>query len=281
MPELPEVETTLRGMKPVFLNCDIISVDIRRRDLRCPVPENFKNMLTGQMITDMQRRGKYILVFLDNGEGFALHLGMSGRIHIVKPGQIYDLQKHDHLIFETANDTKVIFNDPRRFGMVFSAPVESWQTLPVFARMGPEPLGNHFSDEILRAKLKGRKVSIKNALLDQHIVAGLGNIYVCEALYYAGIHPARPAGTLTEKETGRLVTAIRDVLIQAIEAGGSSLKDYRQADGALGYFQHRFAVYNREGESCPDCTCDIAKIGGVQRDVQSGRSTFYCAKIQS
>ena len=226
------------------------------------------------------RRGKYILVFLDNGKGFALHLGMSGRIQIRAPGEEHERLKHDHIGLSMKDGSQIIFNDARRFGMVFLVDRDTWEKESSFAGMGPEPLSNHFSGEALAKKLKGKKSPIKTALLDQRVVAGVGNIYACEALFESCISPVKPAGELTVNECNKLAASIRNVLNKAIKAGGSSLRDYRNTKGDLGYFQHHFSVYDREGKACPDCTCNVLKTGAVQRIVQAGRSTFYCPKKQ-
>ena len=280
MPELPEVETVMRGIEPFFEVAKILSIDIHRYDLRRPIPDNFANIFRGQNIKSLRRRGKYILAFCENGKGFVLHLGMSGRVQVYQPGETFTREKHDHVVFNMVDHTRIVFNDPRRFGMLYLTDEKSWQAEKPFSAMGPEPLGNDFNAGVLARKLEKKRVPIKNALLDQHIVAGLGNIYVCEALYYSGIHPARLSCDVTAEELERLVVQIRGVLKKAIAAGGSSLKDYKHADGQLGYFQHEFAVYNREGELCPNAQGDDdAHI--IKRIVQSGRSTFFCEACQN
>lgn len=280
MPELPEVETIRRGLELVLPGQVITKVDQRRKDLRVPFPDNLVKRLTGRTVTHLTRRAKYILIHLDDGNMLVLHMGMSGRMLIVRPEEAYDLQKHDHLILTMEDGARIIFNDPRRFGMVLLVHENEIETHKAFAALGPEPLDNGFSAPVLAARLKDRKSPIKQALLDQRIVVGVGNIYACESLFEAGIGPTRLAGSVKAEEIEKLTAAIRNVLSRAIEAGGSSLKDYRQADGELGYFQHSFSVYDREKMACPGCTCDIDKTGGVQRIVQSGRSTFYCPQKQ-
>lgn len=280
MPELPEVEIVRRGLDPVLTDNVITGVDLWRSNLRTPIPKNFKKALESAKVVQTARRGKYILVFLDNGQGFALHLGMSGRIMIHEPGAEYTREKHDHIGFRMKSGAQVIFNDARRFGMVFLVERDTWEKESAFAAMGPEPLGNKFNGEILFKKLKGKKAPIKAALLDQRVVAGVGNIYACEALFESRISPTKLAGKLTKDECERLTAAIRNVLNKAIKEGGSSLRDYRNTKGDLGYFQHHFSVYDREGKQCPGCNCNILKTGGVRRIVQAGRSTFYCSKKQ-
>lgn len=285
MPELPEVETVRRGLAPLMEGQTIASADIRRPDLRWPLPPRMAERLTGQTVTALRRRSKYILADLSGGETVLIHLGMSGRMLIAPPGDgravLGDFlhahaapQKHDHIVLTMASGARITFNDPRRFGMwdLFATSA----THALLAGIGPEPFGNAFSETWLAERLRGRRTPIKAALLDQANVAGLGNIYVCEVLFRAGLHPARLAGELTPAQVSRLVPLIRDVLAEAIEAGGSSLRDYRQADGELGYFQHAFRVYGREGAPCitPGCTGTVARI------VQSGRSSFFCPECQ-
>jgi len=272
MPELPEVEIVRRGLEPALSGKIIRSANIRRRDLRIPIPENFARTIQERSVLKVRRRGKYILIFLESNAVIIMHLGMSGRIKIYDPGDPYELQKHDHVIIHMQQGAQIVFNDTRRFGMLYLSTANDWEKEKPFSSMGPEPLGNGFHGPFLEERLHGRKTSIKAALLDQSIVAGLGNIYVCEALYGAGIHPMREAGKVRGKEAQCLVDQIRQVLQKAIKAGGSSLKDYHHTDGTLGYFQNAFSVYDREDEKCPDCTCDDT----VRRIVQAGRSSFFC-----
>lgn len=282
MPELPEVETVRRGLLDVMEGHVIARAQIRRPDLRWPFPENMAERLTGKRIMALRRRSKYILADLSSGETLIIHLGMSGRIlisgHAV--GQFHHDHpapaKHDHVIFDMQGGARVTFNDARRFGAMDLTPTASAQDHWLLAPLGPEPMGNAFNEDYLIDRLKGRNTPIKTALLDQKIIAGLGNIYVCEVLHRAGIAPKRKAGQISPARVAGLVPIIRDVLREAIDAGGSSLKDYVQTDGNLGYFQHRFAVYDREGNACttPGCT------GHIRRIVQSGRSTFYCPACQ-
>jgi formamidopyrimidine-DNA glycosylase len=239
-----------------------------------------KKRLANRKRKKRKRRAKYILVFLDNSTVLALHLGMSGKILIIKPGELYTLQKHDHLALSFDDGTQLIFNDARRFGMVFLIPEQKINAHPSFKNLGPEPLDNEFSGPVLTKSLEKRKGAIKTVLLDQKLVVGLGNIYVCEALFLAGINPQRSANTLQENQAEDLVRMIRDTLTHAIKAGGSTLRDYRHTDGDIGYFQKQLAVYGREGEACPDCHCDISKTGGIRRIIQAGRSTFFCERVQ-
>ncbi|AAV93474.1 bifunctional DNA-formamidopyrimidine glycosylase/DNA-(apurinic or apyrimidinic site) lyase [Ruegeria pomeroyi] len=282
MPELPEVETVRRGLAPAMEGAVIARAEVNRPDLRWPFPDRMAERLTGQRVERLRRRSKYILADLSGGETLLIHLGMSGRMTVSGDplGQfVHDhpaAQKHDHVVFHMDNGARITFNDPRRFGamdLMATATADEHKLLMV---LGPEPLGNDFHEDYLVAALKGRNTPVKSALLDQGIVAGLGNIYVCEALFRAGVSPRRKAGQIAAARVSALVPIIRQVLSEAIEAGGSSLKDFRQADGELGYFQHSFDVYGREGEPCRRAGCD----GTVQRITQSGRSSFYCAQCQ-
>jgi len=282
MPELPEVETVRRGLTPAMEGAVIARADVNRPDLRWPLPVDMATRLTGKTVLSLRRRSKYILADLSSGETLLIHLGMSGRMtvsgdplgafHHDHPAPA----KHDHVVFHMANGARITFNDPRRFGAMDLISTPTADTHPLLAKLGPEPLGNQFDESYLADALSGRNTPIKSALLDQRIVAGLGNIYVCEALYRARISPKRRARNLSRARAAALVPIIRDVLRDAIEAGGSSLRDFRQADGELGYFQHSFDVYDREGDPCrtPGCT------GTITRIVQSGRSSFYCTLCQ-
>lgn len=276
MPELPEVETTRRGIDPVFTGQRIAQVIVRRHDLRVAIPPSFSAILSNNTVQSTHRRGKYMIVCMRDGAAFIWHLGMSGRASIHGAGQGYTPEKHDHVIFEMETGPRIVFNDPRRFGMMYLSTQDSWQTEKPFSAMGPEPLGNGFNGPVLAARLTGKRVNIKNALLDQRVVAGVGNIYACEALYEAAINPLRAAGDLSAAEADNLAAAIRGVLERAIAAGGSSLKDFKQTDGQLGYFQHSFSVYDREGQVCSGCACGGREEPCIKRIVQSGRSTFYC-----
>ena len=286
MPELPEVETVRRGLAPVMEGRTILRADVRRADLRWPFPPRMAERLTGARVVRLGRRSKYLLAQLDRDETLILHLGMSGRMLIAgpagtaMPGAFHHHhpapEKHDHVVFDMEDGSRVTFNDARRFGAMDLVATDQLDAHPLIAVLGPEPFDNAFSDAYLAGRLKGRATPIKSALLDQRIVAGLGNIYVCEALWRAGISPMRQARDITPRQIATLTRVIRDVLNDAIAAGGSSLRDYRQADGELGYFQHSFAVYGREGEPChtPGCHTPIERI------VQAGRSSFHCPVCQ-
>ena len=280
MPELPEVETVRRGLAPVMQGAVIAQAQVNRPDLRWPFPPRMAERLTGQTVTALRRRSKYILVDLSSGETLIIHLGMSGRMLISGQmlGQFHENHpapaKHDHVVLDMDNGTRVTFNDARRFGAMDLTPTAETEKHWLIKDIGPEPLGNGFSEATLQARLQGRTTPIKTALLDQKNVAGLGNIYVCEVLHRAGLHPATLSGSLSLPQIAALVPIIRQVLTEAIDAGGSSLRDYRQADGELGYFQHRFRVYDHEADPCTTCATPIARI------VQSGRSTFFCPQCQ-
>lgn len=282
MPELPEVETVRRGLAPVMEGAVISQADVNRPDLRWPFPKDMAARLNGQKVLGLRRRSKYILADLDSGESLLIHLGMSGRMlisghtvggfHHEHPAPA----KHDHVVLHMDGGVRITFNDARRFGAMDLMPTADQEDHWLIRDLGPEPLGNAFNEAYLVERLKGRNTPIKSALLDQRIVSGLGNIYVCEVLFRAGIHPKRKARKISAQRVAGLVPIIRAVLEEAIAAGGSSLKDYRQADGELGYFQHGFQVYDREGAPCvkPDCGKPIARI------VQSGRSSFFCPQCQ-
>ena len=282
MPELPEVETVRRGLAPAMEGTRIARADVNRPDLRWPFPPRMAERLTGQTVLRLRRRSKYILADLSSDETLLIHLGMSGRMLISGDplGQFLHNhpapEKHDHVVLHMANGARITFNDPRRFGAMDLIATSKADHHPLLAKLGPEPLGNTFNEGYLTAAFKGKNTPVKSALLDQRIVAGLGNIYVCEALYRGRISPKRRAGQISAKRVAALVPIIRDVIAEAIEAGGSSLRDFRQADGELGYFQHRFDVYDREGQPCrsSDCTGQVARV------VQSGRSSFYCPLCQ-
>ncbi len=287
MPELPEVETVRRGLAPVMERARFERVRTARADLRFAFPKDFSRRLEGATVDALGRRGKYLTAGLSTGETLIMHLGMSGRFTVsaaggeARPGAFYDVAAtnpaHDHVEFVLDGPdgrARVIYNDPRRFGFMDLAPTADLASCRHFDGMGPEPLSNEFSATGLSAALKGRASPIKAALLDQSVIAGLGNIYVCEALFRAGVSPRRKAASVAGARAGRLAPAIREVLTEAIEAGGSSLKDFAASDGSLGYFQHRFCVYDRAGEGCAACGAPIRRI------VQSGRSTFYCGVCQ-
>jgi formamidopyrimidine-DNA glycosylase len=270
MPELPEVETTVRGLARYLDGARLARVELRRADLRRPFPPDLVQSLTGATVTGLGRRAKYGLIHTDRDQTLVFHLGMSGRWRI----EPEELGPHDHLVLETGAGHRLSLCDPRRFGsvdLVASNALEAW---PTFAAMGPEPLGEALDAAHLKAALAGRNAAIKLMLLDQRIVAGLGNIYVCEALFRAGIDPRKAAGKLTRPALERLVPEIKAVICEAIEAGGSTLRDYAQPDGQLGYFSKQFDVYDREGQDCTRCGAPI------RRFAQGGRSTWHCAKCQ-
>ena len=281
MPELPEVETVRRGLTPALQGARLARVDVRRADLRWPFPERMAERLEGATIRALGRRSKYLLLHLDTDETLIVHLGMSGRMVVddLQLGTFHRdagwLPQHDHVVFHTGAH-RVTFNDARRFGAMDLAPTEALERHWLIEKLGPEPLGNAFHEDHLVAAFRGRATPVKAALLDQRIVAGLGNIYVNEALHRAGISPRRKAGRIAAPRVARLVPIIREVLEEAIAAGGSSLQDHRQTDGNLGYFQHSFRVYDRTGAPCPTPGC----TGTIRRIVQSGRSTFHCPVCQ-
>jgi formamidopyrimidine-DNA glycosylase len=292
MPELPEVETVRRGLQPAMEGSRITRLELRRKDLRFPFQPDFSARLQGRVITSLGRRAKYLLADLDSGDVLLMHLGMSGSFRVVSdennvmPGAFHhprsDERAHDHVVFHMSSGPSVIYNDPRRFGFMKIFARSEIDNEPFLKDIGPEPLGNAFDAAMLAGATAGKKTSLKAALLDQRVVAGLGNIYVCEALFRSHLSPRRLAATLATKKgeptdhSKRLVSAIHEVLNQAIKAGGSSLRDHRQTDGELGYFQHSFQVYDREGEPCQTDGCS----GIVKRFVQNGRSTFWCPKCQ-
>lgn len=280
MPELPEVETVRQGLLPAMEGRVILRAEVNRPDLRWPLPERMAERITGARVERLRRRSKYILADLDTGESLLIHLGMSGRMlvsgvmlggfHLDHPTP----QKHDHVVLHMEGGARVTFNDARRFGAMDLVRTDREAAHWLLAGLGPEPFGNEFNEEYLLERLKGRTMPIKSALLDQRILAGLGNIYVSEVLFRAGIDPRRAAGKIAAKRLAGLVPIIREVLAEAIAAGGSSLRDHRQADGELGYFQHSFRVYDREGEPCATCAIPIRRI------VQSSRSSFFCPACQ-
>lgn len=269
MPELPEVETTVRGLVPVLEGRRLVSVEARRADLRYAFPPDLRQRLTGARVTSLGRRAKYGLIATDRGDTMIFHLGMSGKWRI-DPAEI---GAHDHLLLETEEGRRLALNDPRRFGSIDLISTSALPVFPVFAKMGPEPLGDRFTAAYLAEALEGRSAPIKALLLDQRIVAGLGNIYVCEALNMAKIAPGRAGGRISSPRLAGLVEAIKAVLVSAIEAGGSSLRDYARPNGDLGYFSSQWRVYGREGEAC---LCGAP----IRRRTESGRSTFYCAACQ-
>jgi formamidopyrimidine-DNA glycosylase len=276
MPELPEVETVRRGLALRMEGRRVERLTLNRPDLRVPLPPGLKERVEGRRVERLGRRAKYILLHLEDGGVVIAHLGMTGRMVLSEPGKSEPPDPHDHVVFTLEDGAELRFNDARRFGILDYASTAELERHKLFVHLGPEPLGNDFNGPVLAAKLKGKATPIKAALLDQRVVAGLGNIYVSESLYHAGLSPRRLAGTVVGDRAERLARAIREVLERAIAAGGSSLRDYVQASGELGYFQHHWAVYGKEGERCPDCDCRH----GIKRIVQGGRSSFYCGKRQ-
>ena len=292
MPELPEVETVRRGLAPVMEGARFDEVVANRADLRWPLPKDFAKRLEGNTVTGMGRRAKYLLADLSSGDVLVMHLGMSGSFHVFAkerqntPGAYYHERSkhvaHDHVVFHMSSGAIVTFNDPRRFGSMKIVARQKLEAEPLLNRLGPEPLGNAFDAAMLASACRGKKTSLKAALSDQRVVAGLGNIYVCEALHRARLSPKRVASSIAgrtgapNERAAHLVEGIKAVLRDAIEAGGSSLRDHKRPDGDLGAFQHHFRVYDREGEKCPTPGCR----GTVRRIVQNGRSTFYCPVCQ-
>lgn len=292
MPELPEVETVRRGLEPAMQGAVMERVELRRPDLRFPFPDNMAARLQGATINSLSRRAKYLMINFDNSLALVCHLGMSGsfRTHNAQMVQLYHehtkLEAHDHVVFHikqaNGDQAQIIYNDPRRFGFMFMGETHLIHEHPHLSGLGLEPTGNQLSGDALALMLNAKKTTLKSALLNQKLIAGLGNIYVCEVLWRSGLSPLRQAGTLTRKNgtaTARcheLADHIREVIADAIKAGGSSLRDHMQTDGTLGYFQHSFAVYDQEGAPCKKNSCD----GTIKRIVQSGRSTFYCSTCQ-
>jgi formamidopyrimidine-DNA glycosylase len=292
MPELPEVETVRRGLEPAMVGARIERVEQRRPDLRFRFPKRFVARLTGQEVVGLGRRAKYLLADLSSGEVLVMHLGMSGRFLVTQggrtrvPGEFHaeagGESAHDHVVFHLSNRARITYNDARRFGLMDLVPRAELDSSPHFRDLGLEPLGNELSGEAIARLFGGKRAPLKAALLDQRLIAGLGNIYVSEALFRAGLHPEAEAGTIAtaggkpRESAHRLASQIRAVLSEAVEAGGSTLRDYAQTDGSLGYFQHRFRVYDREGERCATEGCGAT----VRRLVQAGRSTFYCPRCQ-
>jgi formamidopyrimidine-DNA glycosylase len=280
MPELPEVETVRRGLAPAMEGKRVLRVETRRKDLRFPFPENFNQRIEGAKVTRLGRRAKYLVGELSNGEALIMHLGMTGRFTVFgkQKGQFHraagEDEKHDHVVFDMSGGARVVFNDARRFGFMDLWPLDDLEAYAPFAGMGPEPISNEFSGAYLAEAFAGKKTPVKSALLDQNVVAGLGNIYVCEALFRSGISPKKLAGAIRKDRLETLAVEVRKVIEEAILAGGSTISDFKQADGELGYFQHSFRVYDREGEGCVVCAKPVKRL------VQSGRSTFWCAGCQ-
>jgi formamidopyrimidine-DNA glycosylase len=280
MPELPEVETVRRGLLPAMEGKRIVRVETRRKDLRFPFPANFNQRLEGARVKAVGRRAKYLVGELSTGEALIMHLGMTGRFTVAgkRPGRFAREEgasdKHDHVVFDMEGGRRITFNDARRFGLMDLWPANKIETYPAFDGLGPEPVSNSFSAAYLEEAFEDKKAPVKAALLDQKVVAGLGNIYVCEALFRARISPSRLAGSIRRERLDRLAAAVREVIEEAIAAGGSTISDFASASGELGYFQHRFRVYDREGKPCPACRKPIRRL------VQSGRSSFYCGTCQ-
>jgi formamidopyrimidine-DNA glycosylase len=280
MPELPEVETVRRGLAPVMTGRRIAGVTQRRADLRFPLPADMPGRLEGARVLDVGRRAKYLVLETDHDLALIMHLGMTGRFTIggTRLGEFVHETgadpRHEHVVFELDDGARIGFSDPRRFGFMDLWPSGELAAYPAFADLGPEPMAEAFGGRYLRAAFARKASPVKAALLDQSVVAGLGNIYVCEALFRAGVHPARAAGRIGPARLDRLAEEVRQVIAEAIAAGGSSISDFAAADGSLGYFQHTFRVYGREGEACPSCG------GPIRRVVQSGRSSFFCGKCQ-
>lgn len=279
MPELPEVETVCRGLAAKLEGRRLKRVIQRRPDLRFPLPPSFAGRLRGRVVQRVRRRAKYILIDLDSEDVLLAHLGMSGRM-IVAQAPMAEFERHDHVILETEDGTLVRFNDARRFGFMDLVSRHELERHRLLAPLGPEPLDDKFNGRVLAQALSGKKTSIKAALIDQRVVAGIGNIYASECLFRAGISPRRQARTVQGDRACRLAAAIKAVLTEAIASGGSSLRDFVQTDGELGYFQHQWSVYEKEGMSCPGCTCRTSNSGGIRRITQTGRSTFYCPSRQ-
>ena len=282
MPELPEVETVLRGISPILEGNQIDYAQVNRPDLRRPFPNNLAKRLQNRKINFLHRRSKYILIDLSEGETLLMHLGMSGRIIISQKvaGTFHhnttQSQKHDHFILHLKDNHQLTFNDPRRFGVIDLLRTETLELSSMLSQIGPEPLSNRFNEAYFVSIMRSKKTNIKSALLDQRIVAGLGNIYVCEALFRAGISPKRQALRISHKKLSSLVPIIKEILVEAISSGGSSLRDFRNASGDLGYFQHSFDVYGREDQDCYNTECDSK----IKRIIQAGRSSFYCSNCQ-
>ncbi|MCK5545776.1 MAG: bifunctional DNA-formamidopyrimidine glycosylase/DNA-(apurinic or apyrimidinic site) lyase [Rhodospirillaceae bacterium] len=285
MPELPEVETVRRGLEPAIMGAKITRVLLRRKNLRKPFPKAMKKRLEGLKVISVARRAKYLLVGLTGdvaGDVVLIwHLGMSGQVRIYKKGEkVPRPEKHDHVQIDLSGGVSLVYTDPRRFGLMDLSVLSEIENHPLLKDIGPEPLGRDFTGRVLKERLGARKTEIKLAIMDQKVVAGVGNIYASEALFKAGISPRRQAGKVSLEKANALVREIKVILKRAIKAGGSTLKDHRTTDGGLGYFQHSFAMYDKEGEPCPGCDCNVGRTGGIKRIVQGGRATFYCPRAQ-
>ncbi len=278
MPELPEVETVRHGLTPALLGHRLLAVTAHRPDLRFALPANFASRLVGRRVESIDRRAKFLLIGLEGRLTLIAHLGMSGHFRVLR--EAAPLSRHDHVVFVTDEGWTVSFNDPRRFGFMDLVATGELATHPMLAALGPEPLGEHFTPAYLVSRLAARSTALKAALMDQRTVAGMGNIYASESLFRARLSPRRAAGAVTGARARRLVAAIREVFTEAIEAGGSTLRNHHRPSGEIGCFQHAFAVYDRIGAPCPGCVCDIAKTGGIRREVIAGRATFFCPRRQ-
>lgn len=278
MPELPEVETVRRGLMPALLGRRLAEVSVRRQDLRFPLPGGFAQRLQGRRVEELGRRAKYLLIGLEGNLTLLVHLGMSGRFQVARENGPRCL--HDHVCFVTDEGWTVRFNDARRFGYMDLVATDQLASHPMLTGLGPEPLGDEFTGAYLAHRLAGRSMALKAALMDQRTVAGMGNIYASESLYRARLSPLGDSGGVSVAVARKLVGAIRQVLLEAIDAGGSTLRNHQRPTGELGCFQHSFAVYDRAGKPCPDCRCDLARTGGIQRTVIAGRATFHCPKRQ-
>lgn len=282
MPELPEVETVMQGLIPFLDHQKISSLDIRSSALRIPIPKVKLQSLVDVRITSLKRRAKYILVNFENKKTLIAHLGMTGSFTVYPPSKHKNiaLDRHDHIMMVTDKNHKIVFRDPRRFGIIDVVNTDALQSYKALEKLGVEPLEDDFNADLLKEKLSTRRIAIKVAIMDQSVVVGVGNIYASEALFLSSMDPTIPANLLSQKALKILVKNIKKVLRAAIESGGSTLRDYRHVGGEHGYFQFNFSVYGKEGEACPDCTCSLKKTGGIRRIIQAGRSTFYCSTRQ-
>jgi formamidopyrimidine-DNA glycosylase len=282
MPELPEVETVMQGLIPFLHQRKIISFNVRSPSLRIPIPAKKLSALIGKNITSLVRRAKYILIEFEPNKTVIAHLGMTGSFTVYQPHKHKDivLDRHDHIVITTDQNDIIVFRDPRRFGIIDVVQTDELSVYKPLQKLGVEPLEKAFSTKVLKEKLCSRHIAIKTAIMDQSVVVGVGNIYASEALYLSSINPMKPANQVTEKELKNLVTNIKKILRAAIQSGGSTLRDYRHVGGESGYFQFNFSVYDKAGESCPNCICAIKRTGGIQRIIQGGRSTFYCPTKQ-
>lgn len=282
MPELPEVETVKRGLVSFLKNRSFTAIEVRSPSLRIPIPQKKMRGLIGARIVSIERRAKYILLSFDTGQTMIIHLGMTGSFTVYPAGRHHDidLDRHDHLVFVTDENARIVYRDPRRFGMIDVIRMNDVLLYPALKSLGPEPLEKSFTATVLKENLRRKTIAIKPAIMDQKVVVGVGNIYASEALFLAGIDPRTPACTVDDKKLALLVDKIKYILSEAIQSGGSTLRDYRRVGGERGYFQFHFSVYDRVGEACPGCTCSLKRTGGIQRIVQAGRSTFFCETRQ-